>query len=72
MTKEALLKKLGKKVVSLREKQGISSSELARLCGKDRQNIHKFENGEFNPSIYYLSEIATALKISLSEITDVD
>lgn len=72
MTKEALLKKIGKKVVSLREKQGISSSELARLCGKDRQSIHKFENGEFNASVYYLSEIATALKISLSEITDID
>jgi transcriptional regulator with XRE-family HTH domain len=71
MTKEVLLKKIGKHVVTLREKQGISQSDLARLCGKDRQGIHRFENGDFNPSIFYLSEIAKALNVTLSELVNI-
>ncbi len=72
MTKEAFLKKLGKRIVAVRTEKGITQSELARLCGKDRGSIYKVEIGEFNPSIFYLTQLANALKVKLSELVDVD
>jgi putative transcriptional regulator len=68
MTKEFLLRNIGRRVVALREAKGITQSELARLSGKDRQSIHKFENGEFNASVFYLSEIAQALQVKLPDL----
>jgi transcriptional regulator with XRE-family HTH domain len=72
MTKEEFLKKLGKQIVAVRKQQGISQSELARLCGKDRGSIYKVEEGVFNPSIFYLLQLAKALKVKLSELVDVE
>ena len=72
MTKATLLKKIGERIAAMRERQGLSQSDLARLSGKDRQSIHKVEKGEFNATVFYLSELAKALKIKLSEITDID
>jgi transcriptional regulator with XRE-family HTH domain len=72
MKREVLLKKVGKRAAALREKAGISQSELARLCQKDRQSIHAFEKGEYNASLVYLSEIAIALNITLADLVDFD
>jgi transcriptional regulator with XRE-family HTH domain len=72
MTKATLLKKLGERVASLRKKQGLTQSDLARLAGKDRQSIYKVEKGTFNATIFYISEIAKALKVKISELTDID
>jgi DNA-binding XRE family transcriptional regulator len=72
MKREVLLKKVGKQVTALREKAGISQSELARLCQKDRQSIHAFEKGEYNASLVYLMEIAKALNVKLSELVDIE
>ena len=71
MKREVLLKKVGKQAAALREKAGLSQSELARLCGKDRQSIHAFEKGEYNASLVYLLEVATALNVTLSELVDI-
>ena len=46
----------------------LSQSDLARLTDKDRQSIHRLEKGEINPSIFYLSEVADAFKIPVSEL----
>jgi putative transcriptional regulator len=70
MTKEELLKKFGRRIVALREKQGISQSDLARLSGKDRQNIYRLETGDINPTLFQLTEIAAALKMTLPELVD--
>lgn len=48
----------------------MSQAELARACGKDRQNIEKIENGRVNPTLFSLYEIAEALEVSLVEIVD--
>ena len=72
MTKEIFLKKLGGHVATLRKEKGISQSELARLCEKDRQSIYKLENGDFNASLYYLSEIAKGLNVTLSELVNIE
>jgi transcriptional regulator with XRE-family HTH domain len=72
MTKAILLKKIGEHIIALREKQGLSQSDLARLTGKDRQNIHRLEKGLMNPSIFQLFEIAKALQVNLSDLVDLD
>lgn len=70
MEKSVLLKKLGKRITSLRTEKKLSQSDLARLTDKDRQSIHRLEKGEINPSIFYLSEVADALKIKLTDLLD--
>jgi putative transcriptional regulator len=69
--KADLNKKIGQRIISLREKKGLSQSDLARACSKDRQAIEKLENGRVNPTLYTLYEIAKALEIPLSTITDI-
>jgi putative transcriptional regulator len=69
--KADLNKKIGQRIISLREKKGLSQSDLARACSKDRQAIEKLENGRVNPTLYTLYEIAKALELPLSTITDV-
>jgi transcriptional regulator with XRE-family HTH domain len=66
--KEQLQKKIGQRIVDLRDKKGWSQSDLARACNKDRQAIEIIENGKVNPTIFSLFEIAKALEISLSEL----
>jgi len=67
MKKTVFLKKLGERVTELRTQKNLFQSDLARLTEKDRQSIHRLEKGQINPSIYYLFEVATALK---SEVKD--
>lgn len=71
MKKADLNKKIGQRIISLREKKGLSQSDLARACNKDRQAIEKLENGRVNPTLYTLYEVAKALELPLSTITDI-
>ncbi|UNY97753.1 helix-turn-helix domain-containing protein [Zhouia spongiae] len=65
MTKDQLKKKVGKRIIELRNKKGWNQSDLARACGKDRQAIEKLENGKVNPTIYSLYELAKVLEVDL-------
>jgi len=66
--KEDLAKKVGKRIVQLRERKGWSQSEFARACLKDRQTIERIESGRTNPTIYTLYEMATVLEEPVSEL----
>ena len=66
--REGLKKKLGKRVVQLREEKGWSQADLARACKKDRQALEKIENGKVNPTVYTLYEIAQVLEVPLLEL----
>lgn len=68
MNKTLFLKKLGKHIKALREKKGWKQADLARACFKDPQSIERLENGKVNPSVYYLTEVAEALKIHPKEL----
>ncbi|MBS1619752.1 MAG: helix-turn-helix transcriptional regulator [Bacteroidetes bacterium] len=72
MVKEALLKKFGQRLIKLREERGLSQSDLARLSGKDRQNIYRIEKGLLNPTLFQLTELAEALKISVTELVNIE
>jgi putative transcriptional regulator len=68
LKKEELSRKIGNRIVQLREKKGWSQSDLARALLKDRQTIHKIETGDANPTVYTLAEIAKVLEVQLMEI----
>jgi putative transcriptional regulator len=68
--KTDLNKKIGQRIIALREKKGWSQSDLARACSKDRQAIEKLENGKVNPTLYSLYEIAKALEIHPKKLLD--
>ncbi|MBA3674832.1 MAG: helix-turn-helix transcriptional regulator [Chitinophagaceae bacterium] len=70
MTKDVYLKKLGRNIAHLRERSGISQTELALRCDKDRQSLNRLERGRINPSIFYLKEIAAELKLPVKELID--
>lgn len=70
MTKEQLKKKIGQRIVEIRNKKGWSQSDLARACNKDRQAMEKLENGKVNPTLYSLLEISKALEVPLKKLVD--
>jgi putative transcriptional regulator len=68
--KETFLKKLGENIAKLRESAGLSQTELALRCDKDRQSLNRLEKGRINPSAFYLLEIATELNIPVKDLLD--
>lgn len=68
MTKETYLKRLGKHIAKLREDAGLSQTELALRCDKDRQSLNRLEKGRINPSAYYLKQLADELNIPVKDL----
>jgi putative transcriptional regulator len=63
-----LLKQLGEKIKLVRKQKGLTLEEVGNRIGKDRQSIHRLENGEFNPSYVYLIEVCKGLEIDILEL----
>ncbi len=58
-------------VIKARIEQGITQAELANKIGMKQSNISRFESGEYNPSIEFLSKIATGLNKTINiQLTD--
>lgn len=55
----------------MRNQQGLSQAEFARLLGMEKQNISRLENGRANPTAYTLKKIAEALDLPLPAILDI-
>jgi len=68
--KNNFLRKLGARIVFLREKNGMSQTDLANECDKDRQSINRLEKGNVNPSAFFLLQISHALKVPLKDLLD--
>lgn len=69
--KEVFIKMIGRRVAELRYAKKLSQNALGEKCFKDGQSIDKLERGLFNPSAYYLYEIANGLGVSLDDIFSV-
>lgn len=52
---------IGRQVAELRAKRGLSTRQLAELCGVNFSNIGKIERGSYNVSIDILGKVCTAL-----------
>ena len=63
---------IGKKIVDLRKKNGLSQEELAEKVGVARQTISRWELGETSPDLKQSKELSKIFNISLDELTDND
>jgi transcriptional regulator with XRE-family HTH domain len=70
MDKKIFLEKLGRNISRIREEQGLSQSQLASMCLKDRQSLNRLEKGKINPSVFYLLELSLELKVDLKDFFD--
>jgi putative transcriptional regulator len=72
MNKMLFNKKFGLLLKLQREKLDINQSELARRCLKDRQYIHRIENGSISPTLFTVFLICKELDIKLETLIPSD
>ena len=58
---------IGKNIVQLRKKNGLSQRELAERAGITHSAISSIENGKVSPSVSSLQKIVNVFSLSLSE-----
>ena len=63
---------IGKKIMNLRKKDGLSQEELAEKVGVARQTISKWELGETSPDLKQSKELSKVFNVSLDELVDND
>lgn len=61
---------VGKRIVDLRLKKGLSTNKLANLAGISQSYLRDIELGKKQPTVEYLGYICDALKISLKDFFD--
>jgi transcriptional regulator with XRE-family HTH domain len=52
----------------VRERRGLTQSQIAKLCGIPRSTIGNIETGDCNPTLAVLARVASALQLSLEEL----
>ncbi|GIM48461.1 transcriptional regulator [Collibacillus ludicampi] len=57
---------IGARLKELREKKGLSQSELADLSGVERGTISRIENNHLTPSLSTLITLCSSLEVTLS------
>jgi transcriptional regulator with XRE-family HTH domain len=67
---DALYKALGGAIRNRRESLGISQSSLARRIGAARTTVTNIEAGGQSTMIHQLIDIASALRVPVSELLD--
>lgn len=53
-------------VIKARIELGLTQAELAKKIGTKQSNISRFESGEYNPSIEFISKIAAGLNKTIN------
>ena len=56
------------KIKELRQKQGLTQEELAKISGVRRETIVFLEQGKYNPSLKLAHDVARALKRKIDDI----
>lgn len=52
---------IGKKIADIRYKRGLTTRQLAELCGITPNNINRIENGKYNVGIDILNKVCIIL-----------
>lgn len=63
---------IGDQIRSLREKTGLSQSELARKLGVTRSSVNAWESGLSAPTAIYLIELSKLFHVSVDFILGLD
>ncbi|ABC24138.1 XRE family transcriptional regulator [Rhodospirillum rubrum] len=61
---------IGRKIRTLRERRGLTQSQLASLLGKSGETISNFERGKVVTSIQTLDQMAKVLNVRLMDFFD--
>lgn len=64
------LKKLGKRIVSMRDEKGISQKELSDILDMDDGSLRRIESGRTNPTTTTLLKVSKALDVEIKELFD--
>lgn len=64
------LKKLGKRIKTIRKEKSIKQVDLAYSCDIEKQSMSRIEAGNTNPSILLLRKIAELLEVSVNDLLD--
>ena len=71
MAKEqALLRALGRRLRALRQRRGLTLTELAQAAELSRRYVTEAEAGRANPSLVKLADLARCLGVGLRELCD--
>lgn len=62
------LKRLGKKLETLRLSQNLSISDFAQTCQVTESEIIRLEKGELDCEIHLLLRVSDALQVNLAEL----
>lgn len=68
---QALLNKIGTKIVDIRKQKQFTQEALAEKLGIELRQLGRIERGETNPNISTLESIATIFSMELSQLVDV-
>jgi transcriptional regulator with XRE-family HTH domain len=70
-TKRDYPRKLARKLKRIRDREGLSQTEIARRLGvKDRASISQFENGIIEPPLPVLLRYARLARVSTDVLID--
>jgi transcriptional regulator with XRE-family HTH domain len=72
MNDKTYLKRLGKKIKSLREAKGLTQEQLAERLDTKHTQIGRMERGEANSTINMLRKLAEELDVPISELVRID
>ncbi len=65
MVKSFFYHRLGRVIIRIRTKKGLTQEQLALLCDINRSHFARIEEGRVNPSIKTLNKIARVLRIKI-------
>lgn len=60
------------KLSKIRERMGLSVTQLAEMCGVSRQSIHSIENGKYKPSVVLAMIISNQLGLKVEDIFELE
>lgn len=67
-SEKAFIKKLGKRIVQLREESDLKQIDLALKLDIEDSALRRIESGRTNPTLKTLLRIADSLNVNLTEL----
>ncbi len=72
MTERELYKRVAERIKQLRMEKGITQQQMAVMLDYEKSNMPRLESGKVNIRLNTIYKISRALKISMSELLDVE
>lgn len=70
MSTDERRKRVGARIKTLREQQGLSQRKLALMIGSNQTHIWQIENGTVNVGLDILCRLADALEVNVRDLID--